>query len=98
MPTSAFPLSRIAAPASTSSRPSTCGLDAACIRVNVSGKRTTPMAAVSASVEPPSTSTAVTTSSTFIVSPCGRDPMSGTRKRATLTEPTKLISASAVRP
>ena len=57
MPTSAWPRSRIAAPPSTSSRPSTCGLVAACIRDSVSGKRTTPIAAVSASAEPPSTRT-----------------------------------------
>ncbi len=71
MPTSTLPRNRIAAPASTSNRPSTCGLVAACMRVRVSGNRTTPMAAVSASVEPPSTSTAVTTSSTLILQlPC----------------------------
>ena len=46
--------------------PSVCGLVAACIRVRVSGKRTTPIAAVNASVEPPSTSTAVTMSSALI--------------------------------
>ena len=66
MPTSGWPRSRIAAPTSTSSSPSTCGLVAACIRDRVSGKRTTPIAAVSASVEPPSTSTAATMSKALI--------------------------------
>ena len=99
MPTSACPLSRIAAPTSTSSRPSTCGLDAACIRVSVSGKRTTPIAAVSASAEPPRMSTAVTMSSTFIaISFRARLVDIRNAEPATLTEPTKLINASAVRP
>ncbi len=100
MPTSTLPRSRIAAPASTSSSPSVCGLVAACIRDRVSGKRTTPIAAVNASVEPPSTSTAVTMSSAFIATSVrSRDlAVSGTRNRATLTEPTKLINDSAVRP
>ena len=63
MPTSTLPRRRIAAPANTSSSPSTWGLVAACIRDNVSGNLTTPIAAVSASVEPPSTSTPATMSS-----------------------------------
>ena len=93
-----MPRNRIAAPASTSSSPSTWGLVAACIRDSVSGNRTTPIAAVSASVDPPSTSTAATTSG--IIGTAHRIlpfSMSGTRNLATLTDPTKLMSASAVK-
>ncbi|SKW84889.1 Uncharacterised protein [Mycobacteroides abscessus subsp. abscessus] len=57
MLTSACPRSRRAAPARTSNRPNTCGLDAACIRASVSGNRTTPIAAVRASADPNNTST-----------------------------------------
>ena len=45
---------------------------AACMRDSVSGKRTTPMAAVSASADPLSTRTAVTMSSALIAGTCSR--------------------------
>ena len=77
------------------------------MRDNVSGKRTTPIDAVSASADPLSTSTAVTdvegVHRCLLLfaersSPLPFRSMSGTRKRATLTDPTKLINDRAVIP